>query len=118
MSGSLSPDISYTDDVTYPRSQVWVEIGKSAGTVDWFVIQLEYNANQSWYDSDDWKQVARFDHHPQMSWGHDITKEELHLDIYNKNGVKETVMYDFPAVPLKSAPEYCNNYLRRQEPDY
>lgn len=47
-----------------------------------------------------------------MSWGHDIEKEGLHMDIY-KDGHKKDVIHGFEQVPLNHAVDYCERYLLR-----
>lgn len=105
------PDKSYTLFISYPYAQIRVEIGLNRGDVQWFRVQLEYNVDSQPYTDNDWRQVAGFDHHPNVNWGHDITIERLHLDIY-RDGRKEDVQQGFPEIELNKAPAYCENFLR------
>ena len=106
------PDVDYAVSVEYGRSRVNVEIGISNGDVDWFIIQLEQNVGQR-YGKRDWRQVARFDHHPDAAWGHDIESERLHLDLY-RDGQKVDVQRGFPPVTAEDAPAYCERFLKRR----
>lgn len=74
------------------------------------MVQLEYNFDTRFGYPDDWRQVARFDHHPHMNWGHDIRKEGLHMDVM-KNGKKDKVLWNFPDVPVNKAPSFCEEFL-------
>lgn len=105
------PDTAYTSFVAYPYAQLRVEIGLTRGDVEWFRVQLEYNFEPEPYSDNDWQQVAGFDHHPNVDWGHDIREERLHLDIY-RNGRKEKVARGFPEVAVNEAPRYCERFLR------
>jgi len=87
-----------------------VEIGTESGDVRWFFVQLEYNRRHEPYRENEWLQVARFDHHPEAEWGHDIVVERLHLDVY-RDGRKWEVKRGFPPVQLNHAPAYCERFL-------
>lgn len=112
-----NPDTDYTDFVTYPDTQIRTEIGIQEGAVRWFRVQLEYNAASDPYLNYDWRQVAGFDHHPRTNWGHDITTERLHLDIY-RDGRKEDVKRGFPEIALNEAPRFCEQFLRTHADRY
>ncbi|WP_147437749.1 MULTISPECIES: hypothetical protein [unclassified Halorubrum] len=99
----------------YGRSRVNVEIGITDGSVDWFLVQLEQNIGEQ-YGERDWRQVARFDHHPDSAWGHDIESERLHLDLY-RDGKKVDVQRGFPAVTAENAPAYCERFLTERADD-
>jgi hypothetical protein len=105
-------DNEYTNWVIFPSTQLRVEIDTCEGDVSRFVVQLEYD--KEWdYDTtstSDWAVVARFDHDPDTEFGHDITHEGLHLDIY-RDGEKARVERGFPKVPLNQAPGWCEGYL-------
>lgn len=106
-----SPDIDYETAVN-GRARIRVEIGKTAGDVDWFVVQLEYNMVPTFTRINDWRQVARFDHQPGHHRGHDIRVERLHMDVYRDES-KEFVRRGFPPKPVNEAPAYCETYLRK-----
>ena len=109
------PDVNYVVHVEYGVSRINLEMGISGGCVDWFVVQLEQNAGQQ-YGKHDWRQVARFDHHPDSAWGHDIESERLHLDLY-RNGKKVDVRRGFPQVTPENAPAYCEQFLKKRAVD-
>ena len=87
------------------RSQIRAGFSTVKGDVTRFFVQLEYRYNRSWLE------VVRFDHNPATEFGHDITKDGLHMDIY-RDGEKYRVKNDFPPVKLNRAPRYCTTYIR------
>ena len=106
------PDIAYTTWLEYPYARIRTEIGIDRGDVEWFIARLEYNTATGLNESDDWRQVAGFDHHPQADWGHDIIADGLHLDIY-REGEKTEVARGFPQVDLANAVDFCQRFLRK-----
>ena len=108
------PDVGYKSPLQFGVTRIRVEIGKLRGDVRWFVVQLEKNTGNKYGLDQDWGQVARFDHHPEADWGHDIRKEGLHIDLY-RGGQKAQVRRNFPNVPLNRAPAYCEKYLDQME---
>lgn len=111
-----SPDRQYVKEVGF-RGQIRVELGKTKGDVDWFIVQLEYNHGPFPNQEDDWEQVARFDHQPQMSWGHDIREEGLHLDLYENGQKVEREMY-YAEFPVNKAPQWCEAHLEEYADHY
>lgn len=107
------PDVQYTTFIDPPAVRRRVNIGKTGGDVDWFVVQLEYNATVMG-QTNDWKQVARFDHHPQYSWGHDVRIEGLHLDLYRNGRKYKVITSGFPQLPVNEYPAYCEEYFKKQ----
>lgn len=87
------------------RVQVRTGFSTDRGDVTRFFVQLEY-----WLDGE-WHQVVRFDHDPASRFGHDVTEEGLHMDVY-RDGEKYHVVADFPTVELNRAPRYCTAYIR------
>lgn len=67
-------------------SRIRVRFGGSAGTVRWFVVQLEYNP-APWL-GEEWIPVARFNHQPDSPGGHDVYEEGLHVDRFLADGTK------------------------------
>lgn len=105
--------LEYTDWIRFPTTQLRVEIDVAEGSIRRFVVQLEYDANWS-YDTTEpsrWEPIARFDHEPNSTFGHDIVEEGLHLDVY-RDGEKHLVQRGFPQIPLSDAPAWCEGYLR------
>jgi hypothetical protein len=86
------------------RAQIRAGLTTHRGDVTRFFVQLEY-----WLDGT-WLEVIRFDHNPDTEFGHDITRDRLHMDIY-RNGQKHCVKDDFPPVELNHAPRYCTMYI-------
>ncbi|QZP36378.1 DUF7718 family protein [Halobaculum magnesiiphilum] len=108
---SPTPDRSYTAHLDYGRVRRRTELGVEEGDVLWFVVQLECNHAPEYGSEDDWQHVARFDHHPHMDWGHDITDERLHIDLYAYDDLKVDVQKGFPEVPVNRAPAYCERFF-------
>lgn len=106
-----SPDRDYVFPVS-GQAQIRTELGITSGEVDWFVVQLEYNERPSPLEDDDWQPVARFDHHPQMAWGHDIREEGLHCDMY-QNGIKVKTKFFYSDIPVNDAPDWAEDHLVR-----
>jgi len=104
--------VEYQTPIEYGLSRINLETGVSDGKVDWFVVQLEQNVGQR-YGKRDWRQVARFDHHPDSAWGHDVEAERLHLDLY-RDGQKVDVQRGFPPVSAENAPAYCERFFEKR----
>ncbi|MDL0124189.1 MULTISPECIES: hypothetical protein [Halobacterium] len=54
-----------------------MEYSHDRGDVTRFLVQLEYRLD------DTWTEVVRYDHDPKSEFGHNVTEEGLHIDIYN-----------------------------------
>jgi len=87
------------------RAQIRAGLSTQKGDVTRFFVQLEY-----WLDGG-WLEVVRFDHNPDTEFGHEVTEDGLHRDIY-RDGQKHRVKGDFPPVELNRAPRYCTAYIR------
>ena len=107
MVGVSEHDVSYTDWIEYPNARLRVVIDIERGLPTLFVVQLEYQVDG------EWEPVVRFDHNSANQFGHDITEEGLHMDIY-RDGENRYVKTDFPTVPLSDAPKYAESYIRGQ----
>ena len=90
--------------IIYRRAQIRTGLSTDRGDVTRFLVQLEY-----WHDGE-WLTVVRFDHNPNTEFGHDITEDGLHMDIY-RDDQKYRVKDDFPPVELNRAPRYCTAYI-------
>lgn len=99
------PDRLFIDWIEYPHAQLRFDLETERGTPARFLIQLEYCVEG------DWVPVAHFDHNPEGTYGHDVTEEGLHLDIY-RDGEQVRTKRDFPTVPLSNAPDYYVSYLK------
>lgn len=104
------PDKRYTQWLEYPEIQRLSEFGVTRGNVDWFLVLLRMNIADNPYRELEWVEIAKFDHHPGEDWGHDITEERLHLDVY-QDGVKTHVERGFPEVPVNNAISYCEDFF-------
>lgn len=87
------------------RSQIRTGLSTERGHVTRFFVQLEY-----WLDGE-WREVVRFDHDPGSPFGHDVTSEGIHMDVF-RSGRKYRVKRGFPPVELNRAPRYCTAYIR------
>ena len=96
---------SYTDWIEYPYARLRFDLEKERGTPTRFLVQLEYRVEG------EWQPVAHFDHNPDGTYGHDVTEEGLHLDVY-RDGKQVRTKRDFPTVPLSTAPDYCVSYFK------
>jgi hypothetical protein len=98
--------------VEYPYARIPTEVETEQGDVTRFVVQLEYNVEPDPFEPGDWRQVARFDHEPEVEMGHDVREEGLHMDVY-RDGEKMDVRRQFETPPLNDAPRYCKTYLEQ-----
>lgn len=78
------------------------------GEVTRFVVQLEYRVDT------DWLEVVRYDHDPASGFGHDVTDDGLHIDIY-RDGEQYRTEYVAPpmlaAVALDRTEDHLSNNL-------
>ena len=105
--GPQDYDREYTD----PLSDVTrVRLGYShdRGEVTRFVVQLEY------YVESEWREVVRYDHDPASEFGHDVTEDGLHIDVY-RDGEQYRTEYVAPPMPaglvLDRAEDHLSNNL-------
>ncbi|EMA53734.1 DUF7718 family protein [Halococcus salifodinae] len=101
------PDTAYTDWIEYPHAQLRFVLETQRGTPTRFLVQLEYCVE------DEWRPVVHFEHNPDGTYGHDLTVEGLHMDIY-RDGEQHLVRQDFPPVELSNAPTYCESYIKTE----
>ena len=107
MVGVSEHDVDYTDWIKYPNARLRIVIDIERGMPTLFIVQLEYQVKG------EWEPVVRFDHNSVNQFGHDITEEGLHMDIY-RDGENRYVKTNFPAVPLSDAPKYAESHIRGQ----
>jgi hypothetical protein len=76
------------------------------GDVTRFVVQLEY------YHDSEWHPVVRYDHDGtgESEFGHDVTDEGLHIDIY-RDGAKTATEYVSPPKPAAVALDLAEDHL-------
>lgn len=96
--------------VQWPHTRIRRELDVHRGIPSRFVYQLEYDVDLATgnLNVNDWKQVARFDY--DIDGQHDIQEEGLHLDVY-RDGRKYRRTWDFPNIPVRDAPDFCESYL-------
>ncbi|RQG87134.1 hypothetical protein EA462_15440 [Natrarchaeobius halalkaliphilus] len=68
-----------------------------------FVVQLEY-------EIDEWTTVVRYDHDVKSEFGHDVSEEGVHIDIY-RDGEKYRTEYVAPPMPAKYALDRAEDHL-------
>ena len=112
-----NPSHSYTQWIEYPRIQRLTEFDTKRGRVEWFLVLLRLNIAKQPYQNYNWVQIAKFDHHPEEDWGHDITAERLHLDVY-QNGIKSHKERGFPEIPLDRAIRFCEDFIDKHYRTY
>jgi hypothetical protein len=97
--------------VEWPYARIRRELETEGGVVTRFVFQLEYDceATTDGLLPHDWRTVARFDH--DLDGPHNVNEEGLHVDVY-RDGEVVMKSYDFPPVPLRKAPRFCERYLQ------
>ena len=101
--GPQDYDREYTD----PLSDVTrVRLGYShdRGEVTRFVVQLEYRVEG------EWREVVRYDHDPASEFGHDVTEEGLHIDVY-RDGEQYRTEYVAPPMPAGLALDRAEDHL-------
>ncbi|MFC6764650.1 DUF7718 family protein [Natrinema soli] len=78
------------------------------GTVVRFVVQLEY------HHDGEWQTVVRYDHDGtgNSEFGHDVTEEGLHIDIY-RDEEKEATEYIAPPLPAAAALDRAEDHLAK-----
>lgn len=97
--------------IEWPYARLRREIDVDGGVPTRFVYQLEYDldATVDGLPPHDWQAVARMDH--DSTGPHNAAEEGLHIDLY-RDGAKVKQSHDFPDVPLKLAPAFCEMYLQ------
>lgn len=98
------PEKQWTDWIEYPHARTRIVIDTTIGDMTRFLVQLEYRIEG------EWEPVVHFDHNPAGTYGHDITEEGLHMDIY-RDGKQVRTKRDFPPVALSRAVDYCTSYI-------
>ena len=69
-----------------------------------FVVQLEYCVEG------EWREVVRYDHDPASVFGHDVTEEGLHIDVYRDDEQYRTE-YVAPPMPAGVALDRAEDHL-------
>lgn len=97
--------------IEWPHLRLRFELTVERGVPVRFVYRLEYDHGAGSDTTSDWRQVARMDH--DATGPHDVREEGLPLDVYDRRGQKVAQLRDFPRVPIREAPDYCEPYLER-----
>ena len=97
-------DLPYTTWIEYPHAQLRFVLDTERGTPTAFVVQTEYRVE------DEWKPVVRFDHNPAGTYGHDVTEEGLHIDVY-RDGEQHRTEYVAPPIPAGVALDRAEDHL-------
>lgn len=103
-------DSTYTYNIHSPWVQRRTCLKIKDHELQAFYVQLEYNRSPNPIMEEDWQDIAWFDHQPSHRFGHDITKEGLHMDLQHPTGNNRKVK-DFPSIPLADAPTFCEKYF-------
>ncbi|WP_425433055.1 DUF7718 family protein [Haloquadratum walsbyi] len=69
-----------------------------------FVVQLEYKYEGEWHP------VVRYDHDIESEFGHDVSEEGVHIDIY-RDDEKYRTEYVAPPMPAKRALDRAEDHL-------
>lgn len=103
-------------DVTPPperlaeRVRIRIAFSTERGDVTAFVVQLEY-----WFD-DEWVEVVRYDH-DVAEFGHDVTEEGLHRDVF-RDREKHRVEQVTGPIPAAKALDAAEEDLRENAKRY
>lgn len=119
MSDELNPVWEdWSNGTVQPTARIQERIYWNGEIVTEFCVQLEYNVAVHYeMDRNSWRAVARFDHNVSPHRGHDIRDEGLHMDLFPKTDYEREVK-DFPAVPLRDAPNYSRRFLEERHSHY
>jgi len=87
---------------------IQIRVGRDTedGEVTRFVVQLEYN------HTEDCLTVVRYDHDPASEFGHDVSEEGLHIDIY-RNGEKYRSEFVTPPLKPSIALDHAEDHLSK-----
>jgi len=75
------------------------------GKIQSFVVQLEYISSTRPIP------VVRFDHDPDI---HNVEQEGLHMDVFDRRGMKVDVKTNFPVLSLNQYPRWCILYIEKR----
>jgi hypothetical protein len=101
--GPQDYDREYTDPLS-GVTRVRLGYNHDRGEVTRFVVQLEYCVEGKW------REVVRYDHDPASEFGHDVTEEGLHIDVY-RDGEQYRTEYVAPPMPAGLALDRAEDHL-------
>lgn len=87
-----------------PRTRERLGLSTRRGGVTRFVLQLEYRLEV------EWRVVVRYDHDEAGTFGHDVTEEGLHVDVF-RNGVKHGTEHLMGPLPAGLALDVAEDHL-------
>lgn len=96
-------DREYTERIS-DRARIRLGYSHDRGTVTRFVVQLEYVTD------DGWREVVRYDHDPASEFGHDVSEEGLHIDVY-RDAEHYRTEYVAPPMPAGLALDRAEDHL-------
>lgn len=96
-------DRAYETAVSH-RARKRLGYDRSRNEITRFVVQLEYAA------ADEWCAVVRYDHDAIGEFGHDVSEDGLHVDVY-RDGEKYRTEYVAPPMPAKRALDRAEDHL-------
>ena len=106
--GSETPRDYEREYVTPIRGTLRQRLGRdtSHGTVERFVVQLEY------HHDGEWRPVVRYDHDGtgESEHAHDVTEDGLHIDIY-RGGEQVATEFVTPPRPAHEALDLAEEHL-------
>ena len=103
MSDPREYDREYTKALSH-QARVRMGYSTERGDVSRFVVQLEYCVDGAWGE------VVRYDHDPASEFGHDVTEEGLHIDVY-RDGEQYRTEYVAPPMPAGLALDRAEDHL-------
>jgi hypothetical protein len=101
--GPQDYDREYTDPLS-GVTRVRLGYSHDRGEVTRFVVQLEYCVEG------EWREVVRYDHDPASEFGHDVTEDGLHIDVY-RDGEQYRTEYVAPPMPAGLALDRAEDHL-------
>jgi hypothetical protein len=101
--GPREYDREYTDRLSNV-TRLRLGYSHDHGEVTRFVVQLEYRVDEAW------EVVVRYDHDPASEFGHDVSEEGLHIDIY-RDGEQHRTEYVAPPMPAGVALDRAEDHL-------
>ena len=96
-------DREYTDPLS-DATRARLGYSHDRGKVTRFVVQLEYRVEG------EWREVVRYDHDPASEFGHDVTEDGLHIDVY-RDGEQYRREYVAPPMPAGLALDRAEDHL-------
>lgn len=103
-------DREFTTPIAY-RVRRRIGYSHDRGRVTRFVVQLEYLVDG------EWKEMIRFDHDPDSDFGHDVTRNGVHMDVF-REGEKIRSEEVFPPMDPTDALTFAEEHLNQHGKQY